>query len=198
MMPRCLSTMFVVLALTACGGPHVSVEAEVDGRPVAGLPVWLLPYDRAALLDSLAAEADAPEPGVPPAWVERMQVLADSIAAGQALEPDERVRLQSEREALHAGIDSVRVAHRAWEEAAYAGFDAAVEARVRDAGLTEKVDTTDAGGRARIGADEGRWWVWARYVLPTSTLEWSEQVVVRGDSAVARLTRENAKERPFF
>jgi hypothetical protein len=198
MMPRCLLVSLVVLALPACGGPHVTVEAEVDGRAIDGLPVWLLPYDRVALLDSLAADADEPEPGVPPEWVARMEALGDTLAAAQALDPDERARVEAQRAALQAGIDSVRAAHRAWEQETYAGFEDAVQARVRDAALSEKVDTTNAGGRARLGADEGRWWVWARYVLPASTLEWNEPVVLRGDSAVVRLTRENARERPFF
>jgi hypothetical protein len=182
--------------LAACPGQHVVVEAAIDEQPVAGLPVWLLPYDRVALLDSLAAAHDDPEPGIPPEWIERL----DALAAEQAteLEPDEQLERQAERTVLQARIDSVRAAHRAWERDVYAGFEEAVQQRLRETGRGEATDTTDARGRARIDAGEGRWWVWARYVLPTSVLEWNQPVVVRDDSAVVRLTRENAAEQPFF
>jgi hypothetical protein len=197
-MIRRLLLTAAVLSAAACGGSHVTVEAALDeGRPIAGLPVWLLPYDRAALLDSLAAEADEPMPSVPPEWVERLRAL-DAALAGREVDAEARAEAAAERQAIHARIDSVRVAHRAWEEDVYGGFDEAVERRVRATGQSEKMDTTDARGIARMGADEGRWWVWARYVLSESTLEWNEPVLLRGDSARVRLTRENAREQPFF
>ena len=65
-------------------------------------------------------------------------------------------------------------------------------------GASAATDTTDAQGIARIGADEGRFWIYAAYVLPDVTLEWNVPVTIRGDSTVVRLTRENAKEQRFY
>ncbi|HEU0014032.1 MAG TPA: hypothetical protein VFQ45_10135, partial [Longimicrobium sp.] len=85
-----------------------------------------------------------------------------------------------------------------WRERVFADFDSLARAKEAEAGAGSAVDTTDASGVATLGADEGRRWIWAVYVLPESTLEWHLPVTVRGDSTVVRLTRENAKERPFY
>ena len=58
------------MLVIACGGPHdVTVEVRLPDlasveRPVPGLPIILLPYDRDSLLDVLEAQAPAPRPHV--------------------------------------------------------------------------------------------------------------------------------------
>jgi hypothetical protein len=59
----------------ACGGGDVVVLAQLqevaagpegaEGRPLASLPLYLLPYDRDAIFDSLSQAHPTPEPQVP-------------------------------------------------------------------------------------------------------------------------------------
>lgn len=73
-MTRMLALLSLVLIATAsaCARNQVAVEAVLideqtqEARPLADLPVRLLPYDRDALFDSLEAEFDEPEPSIPP------------------------------------------------------------------------------------------------------------------------------------
>lgn len=71
-----LATAIGAAALAACGGGDVRVLAQLDGDAAAGaeagetmalgnLPVRLLPYDRDAIFDSLAAAYGEPEPRLP-------------------------------------------------------------------------------------------------------------------------------------
>ena len=62
--------------------------------------------------------------------------------------------------------------------------DSVAQAKVAELGLSAVADTTDATGTARLPADEGRFWIYAVYVLPDRTLEWNLPVTVRGDSTV--------------
>jgi hypothetical protein len=70
-----LAAAAVAAGIVACGGTDVVVLAEMESTaaaadeqatvPLANLQVRLLPYDRDALFDSLAATHSAPEPQVP-------------------------------------------------------------------------------------------------------------------------------------
>lgn len=199
-----------VLVLAGCDdGPRVVVHASLDGEPIADLPVRLLPYDRAALLDSLAAEAAGagmPEPAVPQELVRALEAgergsLAlpadsarpDTSAATDTVSAADAVRTRPSPRAL---ADSLRAARRAWADAVYAPADSLAAAYSERTGRGEQTDTTDASGRAVLSAEPGRWWVWARYRLPYSELRWSVPVDVTGDSAVVRLERNDARERP--
>lgn len=75
---------------TACGGGEVVVLAQIertsssDGegggfQPLGNLEIQLLPYDRDAIFDSLAAAHPQPEPTVP----DTLQVLLQAISAAQ-------------------------------------------------------------------------------------------------------------------
>lgn len=105
----------VVLAATACGPAEVvvSMEIEVDDpaggaaiqRALSEVEVRLLPYDRDAVFDSIAAAYPTPEPEVPPALLaarnevraaqneleraqQRVNVLRDTLQRlGTAMEP---------------------------------------------------------------------------------------------------------------
>lgn len=65
------TAILAALALTACGPTRVTVVVELEnedgGEPTLldDVMVRLLPYDRDHIFDSLTAEADVPEPGIP-------------------------------------------------------------------------------------------------------------------------------------
>jgi hypothetical protein len=188
------------LAAAGCSDSKVVVRAALTegGEPVADLPVFLLPYDRQALMDSLAKAADEEEPAIPAVLVTQLESLnareRQLSAAG-----DSAVRVvRAQRAAVQARVDSIRVNRRRWRGRVFADFDSMAAQKVAELGASPGTDTTDVKGMATIAADEGRFWLYAAYVLPDVTLEWNVPVTVRGDSTVVRLTRENAKERRFY
>ena len=192
-----LAALLGSLALAACDEePRVGVVATLDGQPVADLPVRLLPYDREALLDSLARAAREPEPALPPDLLQQLQGLAAEDRAAAQRGDTAMARIRAVRRTAFARADSVRAARRAWAEKAFARFDSLAARRAEAADREELVDTTDVSGAAAFRAEPGRWWVYARYTLPYSELTWSFPVQVAGDSVPVRLSRENAKERP--
>lgn len=188
------------MAAAGCSDSKVVVHARLaeNGQPVADLPVWVLPYDRQALMDSLARDAGDPEPAIPAPLITQLEGLTarekELAASGDPRLP----AFRAQRAAVQKQVDSIRVARRQWREKTFADFDSLARARQGELGVTATVDTTDARGTARIAADEGRMWIWAAYVLPDVTLEWNVPVTVRGDSTTVELTRENAKERRFY
>lgn len=188
------------VAAAGCSDSKVVVRATLTegGQPVADMPVYLLPYDRQALMDSLAQEAGQPEPAIPAALITQLESL--TAREGQmAAAGDSAVRgVRAQRAAAQAQIDSIRANRRRWRSQVFAPFDSLSRARMAEMGTGAAADTTDATGTARLAADEGRFWIYAAYVLPDVTLEWNVPVTVRGDSTVVRLTRENAKERRFY
>jgi hypothetical protein len=83
-----LSTLsFVALALGACGPGQVDVSTEVElvnpetgqsaPQALSNLPVQLVPFDRDAFFDELAARVGTPEPELP----QSLRIVRDSIAA---------------------------------------------------------------------------------------------------------------------
>lgn len=187
------------MAAAGCSDSKVVVRANLaeNGEPVADLPVWVLPYDRQALMDSLAEEAGDPEPGIPATLITQLEGLTARERELQTAGDPRWPAFRAQRQAVQKQVDSIRVARRTWRERTFADFDSLAQARQTEMGATAVADTTDARGVARVSA-EGRVWVWASYVLPDVTLEWNIPVTVRGDSAVVELTRENAKERKFY
>jgi hypothetical protein len=188
------------LVAAGCSDSKVVVRAELaeGGQPVADMPVFLLPYDRLALMDSLAEAAGQPEPAIPAALVTQLESL-NARERQLAAAGDSTVRrVRAQKAAVQAQVDSIRVNRRRWRERTFADFDSVAAAKVAELGASTASDTTDARGTASISADEGRFWLYAAYVLPDVTLEWNVPVTVRGDSTVVRLTRENARERRFY
>ena len=185
--------------LAACGSDaRVVVRATLDGRPVTDLPVRLLPYDREAILDSISGALELPEPTMPADLVRQLRSLG--AAAGPGKPPGDtaaaRAAVQT-RQALRARADSITRARQAWSDTVSKLYEEVARTKQSELARAEEGDTTDTAGRAVLGADEGKSWVVARYVLPGRELEWNVPVTLRGDSVVIRLTRENAKERPF-
>lgn len=90
---RALSAVVLsTVVLAACGQGELTVRAELkvpdSSTPEAGdsvvsaledLEVWLLPYDRDVIFDSLEAGADVPEPQIPDSLLQ----LQDDVAAAQ-------------------------------------------------------------------------------------------------------------------
>lgn len=186
--------------LAAChGDPKVVVRASLEegsSRGIEDLPVRLLPYDRDAIMDSLRARSRAPEPQVPADLLEQMRGLAAQEQAARARGDTAVARFQAYRRGVLARADSVRAARRAWAAKTFATFDERAATALANSGEAEQADTTDATGTASFRAKAGHRWVYARYVLPYSELYWNVPVEITGDSAVVRLTRANAKERP--
>ena len=188
------------LAAAGCSDSKVVVHATLAeaGEPIVDLPVFLLPYDRQALMDSLAEASGEPEPAIPAALITQLESLnARERQLGAVAEAEQRL-VRAPRAALQAQVDSIRVSRRRWRQRVFADFDSVAEAKMAELGASAATDTTDAQGIASVGADEGRFWIYAAYVLPDVTLEWNVPVNVRGDSTVVRLTRENARERRFY
>jgi hypothetical protein len=187
------------VAAAGCSDSKVVVRATLadNGGPVADLPVWVLPYDRQALMDSLAEAAGDPEPAIPAPLITQLEGLIarerQMTAAGDARAAQVRVM----RLAVQKQVDSIRVERRRWRQKTFVDFDSLAKAREAELGAAAAVDTTDAQGIARVPA-EGRVWIWAAYVLPDVTLEWNIPVTVRGDSTTIELTRDKAKERRFY
>lgn len=197
-MKRPLVVLALAVLAAACdAGPKFVVRAELDGQPVADLPVRLLSYDRRAILDSLATAREEPEPSYPQDLLQQLSaVQAEEARLRQSGDTALR-RVMAERRSLQARLDTVRKARAAWLEEIREPYEKAVTDRVGTAGA-ERADTTDASGRAEIPAGEGKQWVVARYVLPETVLEWEVSVTSRGDSTVVRLNRENAKSEPLL
>lgn len=191
------------LLLAACGtDPQVVVRASLDegSQPIADLPVRLLPYDRAEVLDSLARAYGRPEPRIPQELIQRMADTSSAPITLPVAEGDTTPARVLTREQLRPYLDSLRTEQRRWADSAYAGYDEAVRERVAALARGERADTTDATGTARIQASDGSWWVWAQYTTADRQLDWVVPVELEegGDSAVVALTPANAKVRPFF
>lgn len=193
--------LFVAVSLTAagCSDSRVIVRADLakGGEPITDMPVYLLPYDRVALMDSLEKASDTTEPTIPAELLQQLQRLnAPAKAPG-----DSAARLAAaQKRQIQARIDSIRGRRRAWRDEVFAPFDSLAKNKGAELGIAAAADTTDKTGRAAVPADAGTYWVYASYVLPGSTLEWNIRVKLPEgqDSIVVPLNRANAKERPFY
>lgn len=84
------------IASAACGPTDVTINAqmEVPGaagtevRPLADMEIQLLPFDRDAIFDSLAREADTAEPEIPPELLEAQNQVAAAQGDWQRLESE--------------------------------------------------------------------------------------------------------------
>lgn len=125
--------------------------------------------------------------------------------------PLEQQEAQAEREMQQAfarfdqlqqqtlvAADSIRIQREMWAEQAYASFNQVTLQKVRDARREEIADTTNAQGFVRVRVPSGRWWLYARYMLPYEELYWNLPVDVSGDSTHVSLSRENAQIRPVL
>lgn len=193
--------LFVSFGALGCGGdPEVTVEATLPRQgaaaPVADMPVRLLPYNRDSIIAGLRQKAAKPEPQVPPELIARIDSLQGVTARARAGDTLNVARERTLR-TLRAQVDSIRAARQEWSDETLKGFNEAVQARLETlGGVQELADTTGADGRVTFRAPEGRWWVFARYLLPDRELYWNIPIQIQEQSATVRLTAENAQARP--
>jgi hypothetical protein len=199
-MKRSYLLLILLASAAACdAGPKVVVRASLtpDGEPIADLPVQLLPYDRQEVLDSLTRAAEDPEPAPTQELLQRRDSLV-AAAPGARQRGDTAVaRWNAAQKVLAERFARIERQRAEWKAAIHNAFPEAAAARAAASELSEASDTTDATGRAELAAEEGQWWVYARYVLPDTELEWNVKMTMSGDSVIVPLTRANAKERPL-
>lgn len=200
-----MKRQFVVLALlalaAACGTEQkVVVRASLTpgGEPIADLPVQLLPYDREELLDSLVEAADDPEPALPQEVLQLQEAVVAESASVRQKGDTAVARWNAQRREIAEKTAENQRARAAWRDSVYKDFPEAARAAAVARQLSEAIDTTDATGRAELPAEEGQYWIYARYILPDTELEWNVKTTVTGDSTIVPLTRANAKEKPLF
>jgi hypothetical protein len=211
-------TGFIVLALGACGGPDVVIEASIPDEtgqltPLAGARLVLLPYDRDSLLQVLENRAPSTRPSGT-----RLDSLYDAfrgpfneylrLSAAQARATDSIVKralqdsaarartvLDATRSKLEPAIDSERARIRAWEDTAHRAYDSIGGALVRQSLRDAVVDSTRSNGRTRIRLKRGAWWVTARAVnIQDPNREWYWNIRVEGDTV--RLNPSTGRARP--
>ncbi|MFP3948030.1 MAG: hypothetical protein ACOC8K_06645 [Gemmatimonadota bacterium] len=106
-------------------------------------------------------------------------------------------RFDSLQQGIIAQSEDVEASRADWADQAFADAAAVIEARIDDAGVEPRVDTTDASGTITFSAPPGEWWVYTRTELPYSELYWNVPVTVEGgETTEVRLSEENAEERP--
>ena len=197
MKPSAIISFLIILA--ACdAGPHVVVRASLQGRPVADLPVTLLPYDRDGLQDSLRREAGDDAPTLSQEVLRRLAGV-DSALARPAADSAALARadsLRQERARLTARLDSGRQRIARWEERLRTRADSLGRRDAEQAERGASIDTTDAMGRAVLAASPGQSWARARYVLPDAIMEWNVPVTLPAgqDSVVLELNERNGRK----
>ena len=199
-MKRSYLLLILLASAAACdAGPKVVVRASLTpgGEPIADLPVQLLPYDRQEVLDSLAKAADDPEPAPTQELLQRRDSLAAAAPAARQQGDSAIAQWNAAQKTLAARFARIERQRAEWRAAINNKVPEAVLERATALELSESSDTTDASGRAELAAEEGQWWVYARYVLPDTELEWNVKMTMSGDSVLVPLTRANAKERPL-
>lgn len=197
MKPPAALSLLLLLAAACDAGPRVVVRATLDGRPVADLPVHLLPYDRQRLQDSLRDALQEDAPAVPEELLGRLAGV-DSALARPAADSAAQARadsLRTVRAGLAARADSARERLRAWEQEVALRADSLGLARADADDRLAASDTTDAAGRAALPASPGQSWVRARYILTDAVMEWNVPVALPADqdSVVLELNQGNAR-----
>ena len=211
-------TGFILIALGACGGPDVVIEAAIPDEtgaltPLAGARLVLLPYDRDSLIQVLENRAPSTRPSgarldslfdaFRTPFNEYLRIstarsrTTDSVAR-RALEDSAsraRAALDATRNRLEPAIDSERTRIRAWEDTAHRAYDSIGGALVRQSLRDAVVDSTRADGRTRIRLKRGAWWITARAVnVHDPNREWYWNVRVEGDTV--RLNPSTGRVRP--
>ncbi len=110
-----LLTMTVASAalLSACGGGRVAVQAQLEedgeAQPLSDLEVWLLPYDRDAVFDSLAEAHPEPEPQISDSVLD----LQDRVIAAQRAWQEAQAEWNALRDSLRAISEQIEGLSRA-------------------------------------------------------------------------------------
>ncbi len=98
--------------LAGCGG-QVDVKAQLENNdqvtPIKDLEVWLLPYDRDVIFDSLSKAYPEPEPTYP----DSVTALQDSVIAAQRRWQEAQAQWNTIRDSLLAITDKMKGLSRA-------------------------------------------------------------------------------------
>lgn len=90
-----LATVVGSLALGACGGSELVVEAVLDQQsaeggtevtPLSGVEILVIPFDRDAIFDSLGQAFSEPEPPIPDSILVLQEAIAEAQDAWQTAE----------------------------------------------------------------------------------------------------------------
>lgn len=91
----------------------------------------------------------------------------------------------------------VRIQQDNWANDAFVDIDEVWMTKLRELGLPEAADTTDASGVALFEVPEGQYWVHGRLEEVYNELYWNIPVTVtKGEPVTVSLTRDNAESRP--
>jgi hypothetical protein len=162
---------FIALALGACGGDEIVIEAAIPDEtgapaPLAGLRL-VEPFNEYLRVSAALTR-------VTDSATRRM--LEDSVTLA-------RQRLSATRDRLDPAIDTERVRIRAWEDTALRSYDSIGGSLVRQSYRDAIVDSTRADGRTRIKLKGKPWWVTARAVMVSDpNREWYWNLRVSGDT----------------
>ncbi|MEJ2216778.1 MAG: hypothetical protein P8099_09190 [Gemmatimonadota bacterium] len=98
--------------LAGCSG-QVDVKAQLQNNdqvtPINDMEVWLLPYDRDQIFDSLAAAYSTPEPTYP----DSVKALQDSVIAAQRQWQEAQAKWNQARDSLQGISDKMKGMSRA-------------------------------------------------------------------------------------
>ncbi len=97
-------------------------------------------------------------------------------------------------------MERFRAELTAWEDQAFANYDAALVEAIEDSGHEIMTDTTDADGFVQFIPATDEWWVYARYPFTLQEeLYWNVPIEVRRNAPVVlTLSRDNAEVREIF
>lgn len=108
-----LAVMCTTILLGACGAGEIVVQAELpadsatgEATPLSDIIVRLVPYDRDAIFDSLAAAYPEPEPPIPDSLLALQESISQANAEWQEIEAAWNVARDSLRE-LGAIMDTM-------------------------------------------------------------------------------------------
>jgi len=199
-MRHALSFPALALATTlvGCGSPETVVTLTVNGTPVQGQVVVVLPYDRDSILAALAAQAPTPQPDPAPlvALLDSLRQAYAAMAKAPPGDPRARKALEARRAQLEPRVEVLRTAQHAWRDAAYQAYDSVTYSFTRLLARDPFTDTTESGGAVTVRLPKnGRWWVTVRaWDAADPYSEWYWNLPLEGDSV--HLTTANAQHRP--
>jgi hypothetical protein len=184
--------------LAACGTPSTVVTLTVDGHPVRGQAVVILPYDRDSIVAALAARAPTPQPDPAPlvALLDSLRQAYAAMAAAPAGDAKARAVFEARRVQLEPRVESLRAEHHRWRDVAYKGYDSITFGFTRKLARDPFTDTTESDGAVTLRPPRnGRWWVTvSTWDVNDPYTEWYWNLPLTGDTL--HLTTDNARRRP--
>jgi len=195
---RILPALALGASLAACGSSSTVVTLTMNGRPVPGQAVVVLPYDRDSIVAALAAKAPTPQPDPAPlvALLDSLRQAYAVMAAAPAGDAKARAALEARRAQLEPRVEVLRAAHHQWRETAYGAYDSITFSFTRRLARDPFTDTTESNGAVTLRPPQnGRWWVTVRtWDVNDPYSEWYWNLPLTGDTL--HLTTANAQHRP--